>query len=695
MCTRKTLFWILLMLLQTSFALAADKYCQNLSFERGDFVNWQGYTWYNSTIAGVTTTSPEPDFSLHSIMTDTLGYDPLTNYKLKLIPPGFKYSARIGDLVAKTQVASLRYTLTVDSTNAFLLYRFAVVLLDPLRGHEKYEEPRFKVTLLNQSGDTIPDCANYDVYASEASLNTSFNSFTPSGSDFPILWRDWTAVGVNLLPYIGQTISIEFMASDCTHKAHYGYAYVVAECHPLQITTKFCAGDVTATLNAPSGFIDYSWRDSLGTVLSKNQTFVVNNPVQNAKYYCELLSATDCNITLNTKISRFDPNPDFISEMVDCPSNTVRFTNTSSTNSGTLEYKWIFDDGQTSTEKAPVHTFATSGLHQVTLELTNPPSECVTSLTKTVESFSPPLVGITGDSTYCYDTDKVILRGYGAYEYVWSDGSKGDSLIVHPPGGNYWMIGKSSTGCVSEVVSKKVSKEPTWDFSVEGNAYFCKTFSTTLKSVGAVKTIWNDTIFSDSLVVNKPRNIKVAGYNKKGCEIVKNLNVLEIENPEAAFAMQPSVINAKHNKMECSVIQPKSDVIYNWTFYENTSNTSGIGAVVQHLYTGIDNSGKYKITNEATDTYGCTSVATNYVTVEPFFPNVFTPNFDGYNELFLKNYDASIYDRYGLLLYSGSEGWNGTCKGKPAPQDTYFYVVNYVDYNLEPHTVKGSVTLLR
>ena len=49
---------------------------------------------------------------------------------------------------------------------------------------------------------------------------------------------------------------------------------------------------------------------------------------------------------------------------------TVTFTNTS-TVSGTVTYAWDFGDGETSTEKDPVHTYASKGEYTVTLTVTD------------------------------------------------------------------------------------------------------------------------------------------------------------------------------------------------------------------------------------------------------------------------------------------------------------------------------------
>ncbi|MDR2423589.1 MAG: gliding motility-associated C-terminal domain-containing protein [Prevotellaceae bacterium] len=60
-------------------------------------------------------------------------------------------------------------------------------------------------------------------------------------------------------------------------------------------------------------------------------------------------------------------------------------------------------------------------------------------------------------------------------------------------------------------------------------------------------------------------------------------------------------------------------------------------------------------------------------------PKVFTPNGDGVNDVFMPSYRLIIYDRLGVEIYSGAEGWDGTVKGQPAPADIYFYKIYYLD----------------
>lgn len=674
--------------------MAIDRYCTNLAFELGSFTNWQGFTWINSTEDDIQSTSPAPGFSMHTIMEDTTAYDSKTNYKLKKIPPGYRYSARLGDATANTTAQTLRYTLLVDSQNCFLTYKFAVVLLNPLEGHLVYEEPRFKVTLFDQSGAEIPDCSNYDVYASDAELSNSFNVYQPDGNNSPVLWRDWTTVGANLLPYIGQQVTIEFMSSDCTHKGHYGYAYLVAECQPLQISVDFCSNDTNAVLTAPIGFETYVWKNVNDSVLGEGKLLTVHNPAEGAVYFCQMESATGCSVVLQSVVERFDPQPDFSTAMIDCHSNEVQFTNTSTSTKGSLGYKWDFGDGTISTEEAPRHRFSSSGLHQVSLELTNPPSVCSVVLTKTVESFSPPLVGISGDSTYCPE-QPVVLKAYGAYKYEWSNGSHADSIVVSPYASRIWMLGKSSTGCVSDTVYKNISAEPDWALMLDTQASFCTGDSVFLSASGAESYWWNTHETSSGIVVDEAGIYSLTAANKRGCKQTKTIQVSEVFLPDAEFGLQSPTIDEKNKTLVCYVKNPQQGVEYDWVFYEANNFVTETGNRVAHTYADIETSALYQITLTANNINGCKSTFTKYVESVPFYPNVFTPNGDGKNELFAAGQQAQIIDRYGKVLFNGVSGWDGTYNGKQLPSDAYFYFVSYTDFRGQTQTRKGTITLLR
>ena len=74
---------------------------------------------------------------------------------------------------------------------------------------------------------------------------------------------------------------------------------------------------------------------------------------------------------------------------------------------------------------------------------------------------------------------------------------------------------------------------------------------------------------------------------------------------------------------------------------------------------------------------------------------IFTPNGDGVNDVFMKGCRITVFDRLGRKIFAGNDGWDGTYNGSPVAGDTYFYVLHYVDDTEQMVKTNGSVTVLR
>lgn len=88
------------------------------------------------------------------------------------------------------------------------------------------------------------------------------------------------------------------------------------------------------------------------------------------------------------------------------------------------------------------------------------------------------------------------------------------------------------------------------------------------------------------------------------------------------------------------------------------------------------------------------------------FPNAFSPNGDGKNDLYqaavfcpVPKYKLVIYNRNGELIYQTQDpkgGWNGFAKGKAQPIGAYVYYTEFFDFVLKQSFVeKGTFVLLR
>jgi len=111
------------------------------------------------------------------------------------------------------------------------------------------------------------------------------------------------------------------------------------------------------------------------------------------------------------------------------------------------------------------------------------------------------------------------------------------------------------------------------------------------------------------------------------------------------------------------------------------------------------------------DDLGCEGDATTRATVidecdEPyiFFPNAFSPNDDGHNDvLYLRGFNADevhfvIYNRWGEKVFESNNqdsGWDGRYKNEKLCSDVYGFYLRVRCTNGQEYVKKGNVTLLR
>ena len=145
-----------------------------------------------------------------------------------------------------------------------------------------------------------------------------------------------------------------------------------------------------------------------------------------------------------------------------------------------------------------------------------------------------------------------------------------------------------------------------------------------------------------------------------------------------------------------------SDVHYTWTpdnFFVDGNIYSALGTVYQQGYV--------KLT--ATSVYGCVSADSLYITAKPccelFFPNVFSPNNDGHNDVFkpvtIGHHEIAnfrIVNRWGQTVFETKDekhGWDGTFNGRDQDVGTYYYYIKYICTGNQYQEQKGEVMLVR
>ena len=379
----------------------------------------------------------------HTAMWKQNEFDPRTGNKLRTIPEGAIASVRLGDEKPGGLAEGIKYEYLVDTMEAkILLMKYAVVLQKP--GHGPKADPGFILEILDKDGKKIdPSCGVFE--------------FTPEKGDFwdeyqGYVWKDWTAIGLNLEQYHGQTVFIHLVTQDCIrppHGAHTGYAYFTLDCIAAAISNNSCGETVTIEMEAPEGF-EYFWTNEKdrNTVISNKQKIDV--PADDiTTYYCEVRykGLPNCGFELHTEVKPRFAYADFVWEHKpeNC-ENKVVFTNKScvSTRVEGVEtltselceaFEWKISDGEETSFESFAHTFPNEGgTYDVTLTAYISGGACYDDTTITI--VVPPI----------YEHHDTINRRFCEGDYVEFD----DRIIANP--GEYIEYKKNIWGCDSVTV---------------------------------------------------------------------------------------------------------------------------------------------------------------------------------------------------------------------------------------------------
>jgi len=217
--------------------------------------------------------------------------------------------------------------------------------------------------------------------------------------------------------------------------------------------------------------------------------------------------------------------------------------------------------------------------------------------------------------------------------------------------------------------------------------YLCKGDEIDLTvATGFSSYLWNTGSSTNTITVNTAGDYSVTVKDANGCEKTKKFKVI-LSEPATITGAVIKDFSANEN----SVLLEYTGV-GNYEF-----SLDGIVFQKDPLFSYVA-PGIYNAI--ARDINGC-GLSNSYLVYVLDYPRFFTPNEDGYNDLWfiknldqLPNYTLFIFDRYGKLLKQmnqNSSGWNGIFNGQLLPSDDYWFNLTFVDGKI----VKGHFSLKR
>jgi gliding motility-associated-like protein len=217
--------------------------------------------------------------------------------------------------------------------------------------------------------------------------------------------------------------------------------------------------------------------------------------------------------------------------------------------------------------------------------------------------------------------------------------------------------------------------------------YLCKGDEIDLTiATGFSSYFWNTGSSTNTITVNTAGDYSVTVKDANGCEKTKKFKVI-LSEPATITGAAIKDFSANEN----SVLLEYTGV-GNYEF-----SLDGIVFQKDPLFSYVA-PGIYNAI--ARDLNGC-GLSNSYLVYVLDYPRFFTPNEDGYNDLWfiknldqLPNYTLFIFDRYSKLLKQmnqNSSGWNGIFNGQLLPSDDYWFNLTFVDGKI----VKGHFSLKR
>ena len=644
------LFTILTLLPSLSIAQ-----CNNADVENGNFTGWTG-TYGNDNCTGsifgiCVCYTPDPfqyaglnqgavnsapnslPESNHAIMTG--GTDPIVGVLPVVYPTSGSRSIRLGNSFGDQNIngggESISYTFTVNSTNSNFTYHYAVVLNDG--GHSPGEQPYFKIRMWD--GNNVPiDCATYDVDATTAQTIGGFVNFGGA------IYKPWTDVFIPLNNYIGQTVRIEFSTRDCAPTgcdgSHWVYAYLDADCQPLQIisSTPTVCGGQTTTLTAPNGAATYQWTGP--GIIPPSNTQIINID-QPGLYTVNMTTfgTVPCNFSIDTVMAGNPNNPlANFSTGFTCVGNPTQFTDLSTPVGLISNWDWDFDvDGNTDANiQSPTNTFPGIGTYPVHLTVTWAPCTADTIIdvvvssapTSTLTATTPVCVGASSTITYTGNASPgatynwnfsggtiVSGSGQGPYQIFWAT-----------PGNRNITLDIIDGLCVSTQTISSVTVNPVPVTTLGPDITICSGLSTNLTANGAVTYTWSPAVglsaTNGQTVTATPASTTtytVTG-SSLGCSSTDDIDVIIIPYPNVSVLPQNSTIC----QGQTVTLTASGATNYIWSPSTGLNTTSG-----QIVDATPNTSITYQVIG---DDSGCADTAFSDITVNPIPTIIVSPDVD-------------------------------------------------------------------
>lgn len=303
-----------------------------------------------------------------------------------------------------------------------------------------------------------------------------------------------------------------------------------------------------------------------------------------------------------------------------------------------------------------------------------------------VQYTTPPALDLGADTTLCDMASWTLDATSTSATYLWHDGSNLPTFNVSGPG-TYWVTVDGPCGTFSDTVHVELDNALVIDLG--NDTTLCAGTPLTL-SVNSTDVLWSTGSTSASILVSAAGTywVEVAG------------NCGSVADTIAVLYQAPPVVNLGPDTAICPgdtlVLSVDDAYPVEWS---TGSFSSQLHVVEPGTYVVQVHAGPCAANDAVTITLASCAIPGIYV------PNAFTPNGDGFNDLFQvvsllkpRDFVLRIFDRWGEVVFETEEiegAWDGTSHGKPVPIGVYPYKIDFFPRFGFRREFFGHVSLVR
>lgn len=482
-------------------------------------------------------------------------------------------------------------------------------------------------------------------------------------------------------------------------------------------------------LHVPNTLVtSYDWRFGDGTSLITTKDDILKKVITKGVFTDTLIIRYNdpayCPDTIvkQNHLNVIAPEAAFTAPSIACEGQPVTFAHTSipSPNIPLAEWQWDLGNGLHSAQETPVATkYNSSGTFPVKLVITDA-RNCKDSITLNVNISPTPIIhAIAPQAKICEGTG-ITLQGISNASVQWRPAYQLSCVNCNNPvvtprrDTSYIALATNVNGCTaSDTVS--INVVPQVVLGVSADTTICKGMSAQLRSWGAASYSWTP---NDTTIIGPNMNLPVvrptvstvytlSGSNDPACPSA-TAQVRITVNPVPTANAGPDQTVTAGSILQLDGVFSNDVVSVQWKpdrYLDCPTCATTLSAIRESM--------DYSL--EVTNSVGCKATDVMHVKLvcdqaNVFFPNGFSPNGDGMNDIFYPRgkgirmvKSLRIYNRLGQEVFKrvnfnvedASMGWNGSLNGRDLASDVYIYMAELLCDSNETFQLKGNVTLLR